>query len=93
MKYADKKTVEIANVFGTVRPNDAYGAILYRQLLPEPADRAGQVSVFLANVTFEPGCRNNWHIHHAAKRRRSASYCQAAGLYQEPEKNLSALLP
>jgi len=20
--------------------------------------------VFLANVTFEPGCRNNWHIHH-----------------------------
>lgn len=20
---------------------------------------------FLANVTFEPGCRNNWHIHHA----------------------------
>ena len=23
-------------------------------------------TVFLANVTFEPGCRNNWHIHHAA---------------------------
>ena len=20
--------------------------------------------LFLANVTFEPGCRNNWHIHH-----------------------------
>ena len=20
-----------------------------------------------ANVTFEPGCRNNWHIHHATK--------------------------
>lgn len=19
----------------------------------------------LANVTFEPGCRNHWHIHHA----------------------------
>ena len=24
-------------------------------------------AVFMANVTFEPGCRNNWHIHHAAK--------------------------
>ena len=24
-----------------------------------------QVPVF--NVTFEPGCRNNWHIHHATK--------------------------
>ena len=23
--------------------------------------------LFLANVTFEPGCRNNWHIHHAKK--------------------------
>gem|GEM_PF-5903887 len=22
-----------------------------------------QVNIF--NVTFEPGCRNNWHIHHA----------------------------
>ena len=21
----------------------------------------------IANVTFEPGCRNNWHIHHATK--------------------------
>ena len=25
-------------------------------------DRGGPIS----NVTFEPGCRNNWHIHHAA---------------------------
>lgn len=23
--------------------------------------------IFLANVTFEPGCRNNWHIHHASQ--------------------------
>ena len=23
--------------------------------------------LFLANVTFEPGCRNNWHIHHATE--------------------------
>lgn len=21
----------------------------------------------VGNVTFEPGCRNNWHIHHASK--------------------------
>ena len=21
----------------------------------------------IGNVTFEPGCRNNWHIHHAEK--------------------------
>lgn len=23
--------------------------------------------VGIGNVTFEPGCRNNWHIHHASK--------------------------
>ena len=22
--------------------------------------------VHISNVTFEPGCRNNWHIHHGA---------------------------
>lgn len=22
------------------------------------------INVGVANVTFEPGCRNNWHIHH-----------------------------
>ncbi|MBO6047830.1 MAG: cupin domain-containing protein, partial [Erysipelotrichaceae bacterium] len=26
---------------------------------------ADQVPVY--NVVFEPGCRNNWHIHHASK--------------------------
>lgn len=23
-----------------------------------------EVAVGVGNVTFEPGCRNNWHIHH-----------------------------
>ena len=23
--------------------------------------------VIVGNVTFEPGCRNHWHIHHATK--------------------------
>ncbi len=26
---------------------------------------AQEGEVMVANVTFEPGCRNNWHIHHA----------------------------
>lgn len=32
-----------------------------------PLTGIGKTPVFLANVTFEPGCHNNWHIHHAAK--------------------------
>ncbi|MGX7163500.1 cupin domain-containing protein [Enterococcus massiliensis] len=23
-----------------------------------------EISVNVGNVTFEPGCRNNWHVHH-----------------------------
>lgn len=30
----------------------------YLNPLTNPED-----TVFIANVTFEPGCRNNWHIH------------------------------
>ena len=33
----------------------------------KPLTQPGASAVFLANVTFEPGCRNNWHIHHATK--------------------------
>ena len=37
-----------------------------------------------ANVTFEPGCRNNWHIHHATKGGGQLLLCTAGeGWYQE----------
>ena len=43
-------------------PNDAYAQYFTGRswLAPVSTDQ-----VFMANVTFEPGCRNNWHIHHA----------------------------
>lgn len=51
-------------MFPVGQPNDAYaqyftGRSWLAMVSPE------QVSI--ANVTFEPGCRNNWHIHHAAQ--------------------------
>ena len=40
--------------------------------------------VAIGNVTFEPGCRNNWHIHHAKKGGRQILLCTAGcGWYQE----------
>lgn len=37
--------------------------------------------VLISNVTFEPGCRNNWHIHHGAGQ---ILLCTAGrGYYQE----------
>lgn len=40
--------------------------------------------VFIGTVTFEPGCRNNWHIHHADKGGGQILVCTAGrGYYQE----------
>lgn len=50
--------------------------------------------VFLANVTFEPGCRNNWHIHHADKGGGQILVCTAGqGVYQEWGKEAQILNP
>ena len=39
--------------------------------------------VMVANVTFEPGCRNNWHIHHASKGGGQILLCTAgSGWFQ-----------
>ena len=50
--------------------------------------------VFVANVTFEPGCRNNWHIHKAEKGGGQILLCTAGkGWYQEWNKPARALRP
>ena len=52
--------------FGLGEPNDAYAPYFIGQshlnALTTPDDYLP-----IHNVTFEPGCRNNWHIHHASK--------------------------
>lgn len=43
--------------------------------------------VAIGNVTFAPGCRNNWHIHHAAKGGGQILLCTGGrGWYQEEGK-------
>lgn len=50
--------------------------------------------VGVANVTFEPGCRNNWHIHHAVKGGGQILLCTSGrGWYQEWGKEAQELLP
>lgn len=40
--------------------------------------------VVIGNVTFEPGCRNNWHIHHASEGGGQILLCTAGkGWVQE----------
>ena len=48
--------------------------------------------VSVGNVTFEPGCRNNWHIHHATKGGGQILLCtDGEGWYQEWGKPTQSL--
>lgn len=44
-------------------PNDAFAQYFIGQSYLAPLTDG---SVPVSNVTFEPGCRNNWHIHHGS---------------------------
>ena len=52
------------SVFPVGEPNTAYAQYFIGRSFLAPVSTS-QVGVFA--VTFEPGCRNNWHIHHADK--------------------------
>ena len=52
------------SVFPVGKPNTAYAKYFIGRSFLAPVSTK-QVGVFA--VTFEPGCRNNWHIHHATK--------------------------
>ena len=48
----------------------------------------------IGNVTFEPGCRNNWHIHHSDKGGGQILLCTGGrGWYQEWGSPARELLP
>ena len=49
-------------VFPIGAPNDGFAQYFSGRSFLAPVSTS-QVGIF--NVTFEPGCRNNWHIHHA----------------------------
>ncbi|MDA4893078.1 hypothetical protein PFZ55_40070 [Streptomyces sp. MS2A] len=48
-------------IFPLGEPNDAYAQYFIGQSFLAPLTGG---SVPVSNVSFEPGCRNNWHIHH-----------------------------
>lgn len=89
----DKVLFDKENVFGQGQPNDAFAQYFDGQSFLNPL--VGQEStLFLANVTFEPGCRNHWHIHNASKGGGQILICTAGqGWYQEEGKESVSLEP
>lgn len=86
-----KVAFEQEMMFPIGKPNDAFAQYFIGQSYLAPL-LTQQVGIF--NVTFEPGCRNNWHIHHATKGGGQILICIAGrGWYQEEGKPAQALNP
>ncbi|WP_308751926.1 cupin domain-containing protein [uncultured Anaerotruncus sp.] len=82
---------EQAGLFGLGRPNDAFAQYFIGQSYLNPVTTEG-MGIF--NVTFEPACRNNWHIHHATKGGGQILLCMSGrGWYQEWGKPARELRP
>lgn len=79
------------SVFPVGEKNDAFAKYFIGQSYLAPVSTS-QVPVF--NVTFEPACRNNWHIHHAKNGGGQMLICVAGrGWYQEYGKEPRELHP
>ena len=78
-------------VFPIGNPNDGFAQYFKGQSYLAPVSTE-QVGVF--NVTFEPGCRNNWHVHHASEGGGQILVCVAGkGYYQEWGKEAVEMKP
>lgn len=90
----DYKEFEQKNIFGLGEENTAYSQYFSGKSYLNPLTKPAAGKTFFANVTFEPGCRNFWHIHHATKGGGQVLICVAGeGWYQEwgkPPQSLKA---
>ncbi len=90
----NKEDFDKENVFGLGEANDAFAKYFIGQSYLNPLVDPEDSNVFLANVTFEPGCRNNWHIHKATSGGGQILVCTAGfGWYQEEGKKPQSLKP
>lgn len=80
--YADGDAPH-GGMFGMGTENTAFAKYFIGKSYLKPLTDPKQ-TVFMANVTFEPGCRNHWHTHHADKGGGQVLLCvEGKGWYQE----------
>lgn len=91
--YADDtENGEHGGMFGMGTPNTAYEKYFTGKSYLKPLAKTD--NLFIANVTFEPGCRNNWHTHHATKNGGQILICvDGEGWYKEEGKEAQSLKP
>ncbi len=94
LSQCDAAADAAAGDWGQGVPNTGYaqyfvGNSYLNPITPVNLASAMESALPLSNVTFEPGCRNNWHIHHGA---RQILICVSGrGWYQEWGKAAVAL--
>lgn len=72
---------EQVSIFPAGEKNEAFAPYFVGQSYLKMLTTEG---VAIGNVTFEPGCRNNWHIHHAQTGGGQILLCTGGrGYYQE----------
>lgn len=77
--------------FGVGGPNPAGKNFIGSSYLKE-LSKIEDINFSIFNVTFEPGCRNNWHIHHATKGGGQVLIVvEGEGWYQEEGKEPRSL--
>lgn len=91
--YEENDDIKHGGIFGLGEENKAYEKYFvgksYLKLLSDPKD-----PIAISNVTFEPGCRNNWHKHNAKKGGGQVLICvDGYGYYQEEGKEAINLKP
>ena len=90
MKYQTKEAFDKANHFGLGTSNDAYAQYFIGQSYLNALGATKDGVIALHNVTFEPGCRNNWHSHTGGQLLIAVG---GVGYYQERGKAARRLLP
>ncbi len=80
--------------FGLGEPNEAYAQYFSGKSYLNMLTDTEKVNLGAYNVTFEPGCRNNWHIHHAKSGGGQVLICvDGEGWFQEEGKPAQSLKP
>mgnify|MGYP002626822258 CR=1 FL=1 len=96
--YGDGENVDFSedvppdlSAFPFGKPNDAFAQYFVGKSYLAPLTTE-QIPTF--NVTFEPGCRNNWHIHHSSGGGGQLLICvYGCGWYREWGKEARELHP
>lgn len=90
----NKEEFDKINIFGLGEPNVNFAKYFIGNSYLNPLTDMNKTNLFIANVTFEPGFRNNLHIHHATNGGGQILICTAGNCwYQEEGKEAVSLTP